>query len=89
VSLHHILCSKIDLFPSISELTLTALGFFEIDPPGGGDHYLTAAGCHNSGYLVTYTRDPGDPSIYGDIYGRMLLEPWVVNPGLWLLLLGN
>jgi len=67
----------------------SALGSFEIDPPGGGDHYLTAAGCHNSGYLVTYTRDPGDPSIYGDIYGRMLLEPWVVNPGLWLLLLGN
>jgi hypothetical protein len=67
----------------------SALGSFEIAPPGGGYNEYPAAGCHNSGYLVTYSRDPLDPTIYGDIYGRMLLEPRVVNPGLWLLLLGN
>lgn len=67
----------------------SALQSFEIDPPGGGSHkWFPAVGCHNSGYLVTYSQDPLDPSIYGDIYGRMLLERGV-NPGLWLLLLGN
>jgi len=61
---------------------------FEIAPPGGGDNEDPAAACHVTGYFVPYSWDPSDPSIYSDIYGRMLLEP-VLNPGLWLLLLGN
>ena len=66
----------------------SALQSFEITPANGGNPYSPSAGCHNSGYFVTYTWSPSDPLIYLDICGRMLLKP-EGNPGLLLLLLGN
>jgi len=67
---------------------LSMLPSFEIAPPAGGDNENPAAGCHNSGYFVTYSRDIFDLNIHADIYGRMLLER-AINPGLWLLLLDD
>ena len=67
---------------------LSMLPSFEIAPPAGGDNGKPAAACHVSGYFVGYAWDSFDPTWYGDIYGRMLLQS-VVNPGLWLLLLGD
>jgi len=61
---------------------------FEIAPPAGGDSVEPAAVCHFSGYLVGYSWDSFDPTSYGDIYGRMLLQR-VVNPEVSLLLLDD
>lgn len=62
-----------------TDQALSSSSFFEIVPPGGGNNEDPAVGGgYNGGYFATYSW-VDSTKIFGDIYGRMLLDfPWPV-----------